>query len=49
MTEGLRCLQALGARVAYVVTNGDNEGANPLYESLGFRVVDEDHAWTKTF
>jgi ribosomal protein S18 acetylase RimI-like enzyme len=49
MTEGLRRLQALGARVAYVVTNGDNEGANPLYESLGFRVVDEDHAWTKTF
>lgn len=49
MTEGLRRLQALGARIAYVNTNGDNEGANPLYESLGFRVVDENHAWTKTF
>lgn len=49
MSEGLRRLQALGARVAYVNTNGDNEGANPLYESLGFRVVDENHAWKKAF
>lgn len=49
MAEGLRRLRALGARVAYVGTNGDNVAANRLYEAVGFRVVDEEHAWTKTF
>lgn len=47
LTEGLRRLLALGARVAYVNTNGDNIGANPLYEAVGFRVIDENHAWVK--
>ena len=45
LTEGLRRLHALGARVAYVNTQGDNEAANPLYEAVGFRVIDENHAW----
>ena len=49
LTEGLRRLRALGATIAYVITNGDNVAANPLYEAVGFRVVDEYHAWTKAF
>jgi mycothiol synthase len=49
LTEGLRRLQGLGARIAYVNTNGDNVAANPLYEAVGFRVVDENHAWKKAF
>ena len=47
LTEGLQRLQSLGAQLAYVNTNGDNVAANPLYESVGFRVVDENHAWVK--
>jgi ribosomal protein S18 acetylase RimI-like enzyme len=47
LTEGLRRLHALGAEIAYVITNGDNVAANPLYETVGFRVVDENHAWVK--
>jgi ribosomal protein S18 acetylase RimI-like enzyme len=49
LTEGLRRLQRLGARIAYVNTNGDNVAANPLYEAVGFRVVGEYHAWKKAF
>ena len=47
--EGLRRLHALGARVAYVIAAGDAPASNALYEAVGFRVVDEDHAWVKTF
>lgn len=47
MQEGLRRLRALGARVAYVNTNGDNVAANPLYDAVGFRVIDENHAWER--
>ena len=49
LTEGLRQLRALGATVAYVNTGCDNVAANPLYASVGFRVIDENHAWTKAF
>jgi len=49
LTEGLRRLQGLGARIAYVNTNGNNIAANPLYDSVGFRVVGDNHAWEKSF
>lgn len=47
LTEGLRRLRALGAQAAYVNTAGNNQAANGLYETLGFRVVDEEHRWVK--
>lgn len=48
LAEGLRRLRALGAQRAFVGSNHTNVASNALYESVGFRLVDEDHAWTKT-
>lgn len=47
MAEGLRRLQGLGARRAYVTSAGGAPEANGLYEAAGFRLVDDDYAWTK--
>lgn len=48
LAEGLRRLKALGARNAFVSSTGDgNPASNALYESVGFRLVDENHAWKK--
>jgi mycothiol synthase len=47
LSEGFRRLRALGARVAYVNSADDNPASNALYEAVGFRLVDENHAWTK--
>lgn len=46
--EGLRRLQRLGARAAYVNSHGAEAAANALYESAGFRIVDRNRAWQKT-
>ena len=45
LAEGLRRLRALGARAAFVNSHGDSVAANRLYDSAGFRVVGENHAW----
>jgi ribosomal protein S18 acetylase RimI-like enzyme len=48
MFEGLRRLEALGAREVTVAT-GDAEAANALYDSIGFTEVFQGYAWTKVF
>ena len=48
LDEGLRRLQRLGARAAYVNSHGAEVAANRLYESAGFRLVDRNQAWQKT-
>lgn len=45
--EGLRRLQAHGARLAIVHTNDTNTAANRLYESAGFHIVSRDHPYRK--
>jgi ribosomal protein S18 acetylase RimI-like enzyme len=45
--EGLRRLQAHGARLAIVHTNSTNTAAIRLYESAGFRIVSRDHPYRK--
>jgi mycothiol synthase len=48
LAEGFRRLRALGAEKAFVASTGDtNPASNALYESVGFRLVDEFHAWKK--
>lgn len=49
MYEGMRRLQALGATVAFVNNTRGAEAASALYDSVGMRVLDETHAWVKTF
>jgi mycothiol synthase len=48
LAEGLRRLRALGAAKAFVISEIDNPASNALYESVGFRFVDDIHAWTRT-
>jgi ribosomal protein S18 acetylase RimI-like enzyme len=48
MTEGLRRLKALGATMAYLGV-GTDEGANRLYEAVGFRERDAEHCWQKDY
>ncbi len=48
LDEGLRRLQRLGARAAYVNSHGAEAAANALYESAGFRLVARNCAWRKT-
>lgn len=45
--EGLRRLQARGARHALVYTPRSNAPAPRFYESCGFRVVGEEYFWTR--
>lgn len=47
LAEGLRRLRALGARAAFVNADGDAPASNALYELVGFRIVGENHAWTR--
>lgn len=42
LLEGLRRMQARGCETAIVWTDGDNAGAQALYESVGFRPVQRD-------
>jgi mycothiol synthase len=46
MFEGMRRLQALGAKIAYVTTD-TAEGANGLYQSVGFEIADVNRVWKK--
>ena len=49
LAEGFRRLRALGARSAFLTSAGDeNPASNALFESVGFQLVDENRAWTKT-
>lgn len=45
---GLRRPWVLGARRGFGGSNHNNVASNALYESVGFRLVDEEYAWTKT-
>lgn len=47
MLEGLRRLRAAGAETAIVYTSANNRPAVALYESVGFRVYDEEHYYEK--
>ena len=47
LAEGLRRLRDLGAERAFVISLGRGVAANALYESVGFRFIDETHAWEK--
>lgn len=47
ITEGLRRLQNLSAREAVLYTNIGNSASKALYQSCGFEIIGEDHAWTK--
>ena len=47
MTEGMDRLRALGATTALVVSNGDVEAANRLYDSVGLTVVGRNRSWKK--
>lgn len=49
MHDGLRRLQALGARNAFVNSWYDSLPANRLYERSGFQLVDFDRKWVRTF
>jgi mycothiol synthase len=42
--EGMRRLQRLGATTAHV-SSAVGSGAENLYESLGFRIIDRDDRW----
>jgi ribosomal protein S18 acetylase RimI-like enzyme len=45
--EGLRRLQAHGARLAIVLTNEGNTTAIRLYQSAGFRIISHDRSYRK--
>ena len=47
-TEALRRLEQLGAERASVLTDGDRDGANRLYQSLGFREVMRSMRWSRS-
>ncbi|TCJ14831.1 GNAT family N-acetyltransferase [Rubrobacter taiwanensis] len=47
VAEGLRRLRDLGARAAYLNSEGANGPARRLYAAAGFRVLDRNHAWRK--
>jgi len=48
MLEGLRRLQARGATTVIVATNYGNEAAIKLYESVGFRIVAREYAYSRS-
>lgn len=45
--EGMRRLAGLGARAAFVGTNGTNVAAAALYSSVGFQLLDRKCVWEK--
>jgi ribosomal protein S18 acetylase RimI-like enzyme len=45
--EGLRRLQAYGARTAFVSTGAQNDPAIKLYESTGFRIVSREYRYSR--
>lgn len=47
MNEGLRRLQAAGARVAHVVSWMDDSAGAMLYKSIGFTLADRVYKWDK--
>jgi mycothiol synthase len=47
MVEGLRRLQALGAKRAFVNTLRGEPAANTLYKSVGFDRIDDNEQWKK--
>jgi mycothiol synthase len=47
MLEGLWRLRAAGAETAIVYTSANNRPAVALYESVGFRLYDEEHYYEK--
>ncbi len=47
--EGLRRMRERGLHTAMVATASINTAAQALYPSAGFRVVDEEHFYTKSF
>lgn len=47
LEEGLRRLKELGAETAYVEAYGTDRCA--FYQSVGFKVYDQDYPWTKIF
>ena len=44
---GMQRLQAFGANQAFVLSQGDNQAANALYQSLGFQAAMRDYDYTK--
>ena len=49
IAEGLQRLRAVGARTAFVCCTRGNDAARALYESAGFRVVNQEYAFEKTW
>ncbi|MDQ6603063.1 MAG: GNAT family N-acetyltransferase [Chloroflexota bacterium] len=49
INEGLRRLQAHGARTAIVYSSGGNDASLALYRSAGFRVVNQEFAFERTW
>lgn len=47
MLEGLRRLRAHGAETAFVTSEGSNEAALALYQSVGFRIINRDFDFIK--
>lgn len=47
MHEGMRQLRALGAQTACVVSGGDEEAANRLYDDVGLVTIARNSAWLK--
>lgn len=49
IAEGLRRLKARGARTALVYSTGGNDASLALYRSAGFRVVNQEYAFRRTW
>ena len=47
MLEGLRRLKACGAQTALVTSEGSNQAALTLYQSVGFRIINRDYGYIK--
>jgi ribosomal protein S18 acetylase RimI-like enzyme len=47
MLEGMRRVQQRGAASVCVVSDGYDEAANRLYDSLGFTLIDQNEGWRK--
>jgi mycothiol synthase len=47
MLEGLRRLKACGAQTALVTSEGSNQAALALYQSVGFRIINRDYGYVK--
>jgi len=47
MLEGLRRLKACGAQTALVTSEGSNQAALTLYQSVGFQIINRDYGYVK--